>query len=85
MSSQFIDGEIKLNNNYLQYEDELDNNTFLNVNQGTVKKAKDSLLILRKIQSILINCSNLTREQKLYYCHCQRYFMKLYLREFNKH
>lgn len=44
----------------------------------------DNLTILKELNTILQNCSNLTVKQKLNYCDSQRYFIKLYLREFNK-
>jgi hypothetical protein len=40
------------------------------------------LLILKIIRSFLLNQQNLTNHQKSEYCSIERYFMKLYLKEF---
>ena len=39
------------------------------------------LSISNDIHSILSNCPDLSRDQKLDYCNSQRYFMKMYLKE----
>ena len=52
--------------------------------QNAENKVNDHFLILKEIESILHNCSNLTYKQKMDYCLSQRYFMKTYLREINK-
>ena len=44
----------------------------------------EDLLTLHKIHSILLNCINLSKKDKLEFCKSQRYFMKLYLKEVNK-
>ncbi len=44
----------------------------------------ENYIILKEIQEILENCSDLTDKQRLDYCKSQRFFMKLYLREINK-
>jgi hypothetical protein len=41
----------------------------------------DDLLTLHKIHSILLNCINLNKKDKLEFCKSQRYFMKLYLQK----
>ncbi len=41
----------------------------------------DDLLTLHKIHSILLNCINLSKKDKLEFCNSQRYFMKLYLKK----
>jgi len=40
-----------------------------------------NLITLQKIHAILLNCSNLSKKQKLEFCESERYFMKLYLRK----
>ncbi|MFW9784687.1 MAG: hypothetical protein ACFFFB_20575 [Candidatus Heimdallarchaeota archaeon] len=39
------------------------------------------LSISNDIHSILINCPDLSTDQKLDYCNSQRYFMKMYMKE----
>ncbi|MFX1277103.1 MAG: hypothetical protein ACFFBP_19390 [Promethearchaeota archaeon] len=39
--------------------------------------------IIREINSFLSNTKKLTNQQKLDYCKTERYFMKLYLKEFD--
>jgi hypothetical protein len=39
----------------------------------------ENLITLQKVHAILVNCSNLTKEQKLDYANSERFFMKLYL------
>ena len=41
----------------------------------------ENLKILKDLQDILQNCTNLTQKEKLEYCKSQRFFMKLYLKE----
>ncbi len=41
----------------------------------------EDLLTLHKIHSILLNCINLSKKDKLEFCNSQRYFMKLYLKK----
>ncbi|MFX1386919.1 MAG: hypothetical protein ACFE9M_06870 [Promethearchaeota archaeon] len=49
------------------------------------QKAKyDNFKLLTDIQNVLQKCKHLTIKDKFLYCQSQRYFMKLYLREFNK-
>ncbi|MFX1410241.1 MAG: hypothetical protein ACFFA6_07805 [Promethearchaeota archaeon] len=40
----------------------------------------ENLVILKKVHSILLNCINLTKKQKLEFAESERYFMKLYLK-----
>ncbi|KKM61384.1 hypothetical protein LCGC14_1532230 [marine sediment metagenome] len=42
---------------------------------------EEDLLTLHKIHSILLNCINLSKKDKLEFCNSQRYFMKLYLKK----
>ena len=44
-------------------------------------KMEEDLLTLHKIHSILLNCINLSKKDKLDFCNSQRYFMKLYLQK----
>jgi len=41
----------------------------------------ENLITLQKIHAILLNCSNLSKKQKLEFCESERYFMKLYLQK----
>lgn len=41
----------------------------------------ENLITLQKIHAILLNCSNLSKKQKLEFCDSERYFMKLYLQK----
>ncbi|MFX1365880.1 MAG: hypothetical protein ACFFCE_17355 [Promethearchaeota archaeon] len=41
----------------------------------------ENLTILQKLHAILLNCSNLSKKQKLEFCENERYFMKLYLKK----
>ena len=41
----------------------------------------ENLITLQKIHAILLNCSNLSKNQKLEFCESERYFMKLYLKK----
>jgi len=43
----------------------------------------ENLITLQKIHAILLNCSNLSKKQKLEFCDSERYFMKLYLKKLN--
>ncbi len=57
-----------------------ENRVFENVFRKENTK-NEYLVILNDINSILINCSNLTNNQKLEYCNNQRRYIKLYLKE----
>jgi hypothetical protein len=41
----------------------------------------ENLTTLKKIHAILLNCINLSKQQKLEFCESERYFMKLYLKK----
>ncbi len=41
----------------------------------------ENLTTLKKIHGILLNCLNLSKQQKLEFCESERYFMKLYLKK----
>lgn len=57
-----------------------DNNSQSN-NQEVEDLCDENLTSLKKIHAILLNCSNLSKNQKLEFCESERYFMKLYLRQ----
>ena len=44
----------------------------------------ENLTSLKKIHAILLNCVNLSKNQKLEFCESERYFMKLYLKKLMK-
>ena len=46
------------------------------------RNIEDYLKILKMIRSSFVNNSELTLEQKYEYCSMERFFMKLYLKEF---
>jgi hypothetical protein len=41
----------------------------------------ENLTTLKKIHAILLNCINLSKNQKIEFCESERYFMKLYLKK----
>ena len=41
----------------------------------------ENLVTLKKVHSILLNCINLTKKQKLEFAESERYFMKMYLKK----
>jgi len=41
----------------------------------------DNLIMLKKVHGILINCSNLSKKQKIEFCENERFQMKLYLKK----
>ncbi|MCK4687118.1 MAG: hypothetical protein KAT66_03245 [Candidatus Lokiarchaeota archaeon] len=41
----------------------------------------ENLITLKKVHSILLNCINLTKKQKLEFAESERYFMKKYLKK----
>jgi len=41
----------------------------------------ENLITLKKVHSILLNCINLTKKQKLEFAESERYFMKMYLKK----
>lgn len=43
----------------------------------------DNLEMVKDLQNIIQNCSNLSRKEIWDYCKSQRYFMKLYLEKLN--
>ena len=40
----------------------------------------ENLITLKKVHSILLNCINLTKKQKLEFAESERFFMKLHLK-----
>jgi hypothetical protein len=61
-----------------------ENETFSTDNIKVKDIFDDNLLTLNKIHAILLNCSNLSKKQKLEFCESERYFMKLYLKKLKK-
>ena len=59
----------------------------INENNSDISKSEkdfpisENFLILKELNSILLNCTNLTSIQKLEFCNSQRYFMKNFLKE----
>lgn len=49
------------------------------VNENIESLCDENLTTLKKIHAILLNCLNLSKQQKLEFCESERYFMKLYL------
>ncbi|MHA2181916.1 MAG: hypothetical protein ACXAAH_10870 [Promethearchaeota archaeon] len=41
----------------------------------------ENLVTLKKVHSILLNCANLTKKQKLEFAESERFFMKLHLKK----
>ena len=41
----------------------------------------ENLITLQKVHSILLNCINLTKKQKLEFAESERFFMKLHLKK----
>jgi hypothetical protein len=52
-----------------------------NHSRGTI--SDDNLEIIKDLQKIIQNCSNLSEKEIWDYCQSQRYFMKLYLQKLN--
>ena len=44
----------------------------------------ENLITLKKVHSILLNCINLSKKQKLEFAESERYFMKIYLKKLTK-
>ena len=62
----------------LEIINNIDRNSF---NQKSTDVKTEYLSISNDIHSILANCPDLSRDQKLDYCDSQRYFMKMYMNE----
>ncbi len=60
-------------------------NVLVNTSQDKDKEIEnicdDNLNTIKKVHAILLNCSNLSKKQKLEFCESERYFMKLYLKK----
>ena len=52
-----------------------------NVEKNIENLCDENLTTLKKIHAILLNCLNLSKQQKLEFCESERYFMKLYLKK----
>jgi len=85
LSSKIEDSEPVLNLKDLFYEKEsFNSNNIIKVEEIPKKSKYDNFKLLTDISNVLQKCRHLTDKDKLLYCQSQRYFMKLYLREFNK-
>jgi len=51
------------------------------LNEDIENLCDENLTTLKKIHAILLNCLNLSKQQKLEFCESERYFMKLYLKK----
>ncbi|MFX0039582.1 MAG: hypothetical protein ACFFCY_04980 [Promethearchaeota archaeon] len=51
------------------------------VDENIENLCDENLTTLKKIHAILLNCLNLSKQQKLEFCESERYFMKLYLKK----
>jgi hypothetical protein len=85
ITSRIEDSEPVLNLKDLFYEKNSNNSRNIEqVDEIPNKSRYDNFKLLTDISNVLQNCRHLTDKDKLLYCQSQRYFMKLYLREFNK-
>ncbi|MFX1315415.1 MAG: hypothetical protein ACFE9T_06090 [Promethearchaeota archaeon] len=57
----------------------LDGNNTLEENLEEIMD--ENLITLKKVHSILLNCINLSKKQKLEFAESERHFMKLYLKK----
>jgi hypothetical protein len=55
-----------------------------NSNQKLEDIIDENIITLKKVHAILLNCVNLTKKQKLEFAESERYFMKLYLKKFQR-
>jgi len=54
------------------------------IDQDIEDLCDENLTTLNKIHAILLNCSNLSKKQKVEFAESERYFMKLYLNKLLK-
>ncbi|MFW9878313.1 MAG: hypothetical protein ACFFG0_34965 [Candidatus Thorarchaeota archaeon] len=74
-----IEKSEKQNTNQVSVSSRTPNNE---VNDFIIENLCDeNLTTLQKIHAILLNCVNLSKQQKLEFCESERYFMKLYLKK----
>lgn len=85
ISSRLSDSEPILNLKDLFYDEQVKEERKAEINQLPEKSKRSNLKLLQEIQTVLQRCAHLTEKQRLMYCESQRYFMKQYLREMNKH
>jgi len=62
----------------------IENEIIKDLEQISKDFGNENLKILKDLQDILQNCTNLTQKERLEYCKSQRFFMKLYLKEVNR-
>jgi hypothetical protein len=85
ISSRLNDSEPILNLKDLFSNEEIREKIEIKLQQLPEKTKRSNLKLLQEIQTVLQRCTHLTEKQRLMYCESQRYFMKQYLREMNKH
>jgi hypothetical protein len=69
----------------LFYDLKTDKALMIRLEELEERSSRDNLKLLNEIEKVLKRCTHLTDKQRLMYCESQRYFMKTYLREMNKH
>jgi hypothetical protein len=85
ISSRLNDSEPIQNLKDLFYDEELKEEIEAKIINLPEKNKRSNFKLLQEIQTVLQRCTHLTEKQRLMYCESQRYFMKQYLREMNKH
>jgi uncharacterized protein YllA (UPF0747 family) len=85
ITSRLNDSEPILNLKDLFYDEEIKKEFKAKIDQLPEKSKRSNFKLLQEIQTVLQRCTHLTEKQRLMYCESQRYFMKQYLREMNKH
>lgn len=73
--------KIKDSKEQVEISNEKESTTIQLVNEEIEDLCDENLTTLKKIHAILLNCSNLSKNQKLEFCESERYFMKLYLKK----
>ena len=76
-NTEYSDSESKLNRSM----EEGIINSSQKKNEEIENICDDNLKTIKKVHAILLNCSNLSKKQKLDFCESERYFMKLYLKK----
>ncbi|NVM16900.1 MAG: hypothetical protein HWN80_04240 [Candidatus Lokiarchaeota archaeon] len=84
ISTRLSDSEPILNLKDLFYDEIVEEEIKIKIQQLPEKSKRTNFKLLQEIQTVLQRCTHLTEKQRLMYCESQRYFMKQYLREMNK-
>lgn len=58
-----------------------DNEPEIKLGENLDEVIDENLTTLKKVHSILLNCINLTKKQKLEFAESERFFMKLHLKK----